>query len=73
MTTVNVGVAKAHLSKLLDAALAGEEVVVARNGKPVVRLVPVSIPPARELGFVPVSTADDRFAPLSGDELDGWS
>ena len=39
---VNVHAAKTQLSKLIDAALAGEEVVIARDSKPVVRLVPVS-------------------------------
>jgi len=73
MTIVNVGEAKTNLSRLLDAAVAGEEVIVARNGEPVVRLVPVRAPSVRELGFVPVATPEDRFAPLSGDELDGWT
>ncbi len=34
--------AKAHLSRLIDAALAGEEVVIARGGKPLVKLVAIS-------------------------------
>lgn len=38
---VNVQQAKAHLSRLLDAALAGEDVVIAKAGKPVVRLTPI--------------------------------
>ena len=37
-------VAKAHLSKLIEAALAGEEVVIAKGEKPVVKLVPVEKP-----------------------------
>ncbi|WNV77738.1 type II toxin-antitoxin system Phd/YefM family antitoxin [Geodermatophilus sp. DSM 44513] len=41
-TTVNVHEAKTHLSRLLDAVEAGEDVVIARAGKPVVRLVPVT-------------------------------
>jgi len=61
MTTHNVADAKAHLSQLLDAALKGEEVIVARAGKPLVRLVPVNTPAARVLGFLdlpsPVSAA----------------
>ena len=39
---VNVQEAKAQLSRLLDAALAGEEVVIAKAGKPVVRLTPIA-------------------------------
>ena len=37
----NVHDAKTNLSKLIEAALAGEEVIIARDSKPVVRLVPV--------------------------------
>jgi prevent-host-death family protein len=39
--TANVHQAKTQLSKLIDAALRGEEVVIARNGVPAVKLVPV--------------------------------
>ena len=39
MVTVNVHEAKTHLSRLLLQVEAGEEVVIARNGKPVARLV----------------------------------
>ena len=41
-TTVNVHEAKTHLSRLLDAVEAGEDVVIARAGKPIARLVPVA-------------------------------
>lgn len=71
--TFNVAEAKAQLSRLLDAALAGEDVVVARAGTPLVRLVPVQRPPARELGFLPMSMPDDRFDPIDGDDLAGWT
>ncbi len=40
--TVNVHEAKTHLSKLLEAVEAGEDVVIARAGKPIARLVPVA-------------------------------
>ncbi len=38
---VNMHEAKSQLSKLIEKALAGEEVIIARNNKPVVHLVPV--------------------------------
>jgi prevent-host-death family protein len=38
---VNMHQAKSSLSRLVERALAGEEVLIARNGKPLVRLVPV--------------------------------
>ena len=41
MKIANIYEAKAQLSKLVERALAGEEVVIARAGKPTVRLVPV--------------------------------
>ncbi len=40
--TVNVHEAKTQLSRLLEAACRGEEVVIARNGEPVARLVPMA-------------------------------
>lgn len=40
MRTTNVAEAKAHLSALIEKALAGEEVVISKHGKPVVKLVP---------------------------------
>lgn len=49
---VNIHQAKTQLSKLIEQALAGQEVVIARNGKPVVKLVPVETPdlPPRKPG-----------------------
>jgi len=73
MTTHNVADAKAHLSQLLDAALKGEDVIVARAGKPLVRLVPVKAPAARVLGFLDLPSPDDRFDPLDETELAAWS
>ena len=40
MRTANIHEAKTQLSRLVEAALAGEEVVIARNGVPAVKLVP---------------------------------
>ena len=41
MPTVNMHEAKTQLSRLVERALQGEEIVIARSGKPVARLVPV--------------------------------
>jgi len=43
MKTVDIGAAKPELESLVDEALAGEEVVLAKEGKPAVRLMPVEI------------------------------
>jgi prevent-host-death family protein len=51
MTEVNIHEAKTHLSRLLRRVAAGEDIVIARAGKPVARLVPVAEPKRpRELG-----------------------
>ncbi len=48
---VSVHEAKTHLSRLLRRVSAGEEVVIARSGKPVARLVSVETAPARRFGI----------------------
>ncbi|MBX3144065.1 MAG: type II toxin-antitoxin system Phd/YefM family antitoxin [Trueperaceae bacterium] len=49
MPTINMHEAKTQLSKLVERALDGEEVVIARAGKPVVKLVPIEAPPAQSI------------------------
>ena len=46
METYNVHAAKSQLSALIAKAEAGEEVIISRANKPVVKLVPVTAPPA---------------------------
>lgn len=48
---VNIHEAKSKLSQLVERALAGEEVVIAKSGKALVRLTVLETPAARELGF----------------------
>ena len=50
MNPVNIYDAKTHLSELVQRAAAGEEIVIARNGKPAARLVALAAPPARRPG-----------------------
>ena len=67
MEKVNIYEAKTRLSELVREALAGEEVVIAKNGVPAVRLVPVRKEETkRELGFYAgkIVIADDFDAPL---------
>ena len=45
MQTVNIHAAKTQLSRLVDEAAAGQEIVIARAGKPVARLMPLASPP----------------------------
>jgi prevent-host-death family protein len=50
-TTVNIHEAKTHLSRLLERVEAGEEVIIARAGRPVARLIPFARPGKRTLGL----------------------
>jgi prevent-host-death family protein len=49
LETVNVHEAKTHLSRLLERVEHGEEIVIARAGKPIARLVPLEPPEPRRL------------------------
>jgi prevent-host-death family protein len=69
---VNVAEAKAKLSELLDRALAGEEIVIARAGKPLARLVPVNnLAPRRKGAWRHWKIPDDVFLePMEAEDLD---
>lgn len=68
-----VHTAKTQLSKLIEAALRGEEVVIARGSKPVVRLVPMA-QSGFQLGTMKdvLGEGPDFLEPLSEDELELW-
>lgn len=71
----NVHEAKTHLSNLLERVAAGEEVLIAKAGVPVARLVPVVVPAdQRPLGTEQgrVFITDDFDAPLPADVLDSF-
>jgi prevent-host-death family protein len=64
---VNVHEAKTHLSRLLDRAHAGEEIIIAKGGKPYARLLPLQQrEPKREAGTLRglIEIGDDFFEPL---------
>lgn len=66
MKTVNIQEAKTHLSRLVEEVAQGEEVVIAKAGKPMVRLVPVSsLAGPRPLGLLAgqVWETEDWWAP----------
>jgi len=71
MPKYNVHEAKTQLSKLLERVAAGEEVIIARSGVPVARLVPAAPVQERSLGTEKgrVFVADDFDAPLPKDLL----
>lgn len=76
MPTFNVYEAKTHLSKLIDVAASGEDVVIARNGKPVARIT--ALQPRKQhfrLGLLKDEggwIADDFDDPLPEDVLAGF-
>lgn len=75
MAQVNVARAKATLSELIDRAEAGEDVVIARAGRPAVRLVPVGATPTRRTfgqyaGQIRMS--DDFDAPLDPSSISAF-
>lgn len=74
MTTVNVHEAKSQLSRLLAQVEAGEEVTIARNGKPVAKLVGCQPKAKRQFGTMKgLISIDERFfEPLPEEELELW-
>jgi prevent-host-death family protein len=74
---VNIHEAKTRFSQLVDRALQGEEVIIARHGKPLLRLVPIESP----RGLRPVelhphrlspAEVEESLRPLSDEELAEW-
>ena len=69
---VNLHAAKTSLSRLVDEAMAGQDIVIAKAGRPMVRLVPV-IRETRRQGFGAdkgkIQVSDDFDAPLPPDVL----
>ena len=75
MKPVPIHRAKTELSRLIERACVGEDVVIARGKKPIVRLVPVDQrPPERVFGALREEIVVDEsfFEPLSEAELAGW-
>ena len=70
MQTMNIHEAKTNFSKLIEAVIEGEEVVIARAGKPVAHLVAIKAKaPVRRAGALKgkIRMADDFDAPLPDD------
>ena len=75
METVNIYDAKTRLSQLVDKAAAGEDVVVSRNGKPLVRITRLESPKRRiRFGLLKgkLKIPEDFDAPLPADVLAGF-
>jgi prevent-host-death family protein len=75
MSTVTIHKAKTHLSRLIEKAARGEEIIIARGSKPVARLVPVGeVKGKRQPGALKGKLVLGRefFKPLPENELANW-
>jgi prevent-host-death family protein len=74
MRKVTIHAAKTQLSRLIEAALSGEDVVIAKGDKPVVRLVP--IPQGKfKFGVLEpgaLGVGPDFLSPMDEEELAAW-
>jgi prevent-host-death family protein len=74
MRTVNIHEAKTHLSRLVDAAARGEPFIIAKAGKPMVKVVALDAPSAgktKRLGFLAGQIAvPDDFDRIGSDEIE---
>lgn len=68
---INIHEAKTHLSRLVDAAAKGEPFVIAKAGKPLVKVVPLDAPkPRQRIGFMKGEfDVPDDFDRLAEDEI----
>ncbi|WP_253905812.1 type II toxin-antitoxin system prevent-host-death family antitoxin [Arthrobacter sp. H5] len=73
MGQYNVQEAKTKLSELLHMVERGDEVIIARGGRPVAKLVKLERPLKRTLGFLgPLDVPAEAFEPMTGEEKDLW-
>lgn len=75
METITIHKAKTNLSRLIERACKGEEIIIARGKKPVVRLVAIEEKrgqrtPGAWKGKIEIGP--DFFKPLPPEELEGW-
>lgn len=73
MPQVTIHNAKTNLSKLIEQAMKGEDVVIAKGAKPMVRLVPV-VQGGFKVGILKgkLGQPPDFLEPMDADELDRW-
>lgn len=73
MKTVNMHEAKTHLSRLVEEATQGDSFVIARAGKPLVKVTAVDAPaaPTSRIGFLPGLRFPEDFDTLGREEITG--
>lgn len=72
MEIINIHEAKTHFSKLLSRVHAGEEIIIAKSGKPYAKLIPIKQAKKRIPGIAEGRVTDAFFEPLPEDELRKW-
>ena len=68
----NIHQAKTQLSRLVERAVHGEEIVIAKAGKPVAKLVAFDPKRERKPGLVKGRLTEAFFKPLPADEIEAW-
>ncbi len=71
-TQVNMHQAKTHLSRLVERAGRGEEIVIAKAGKPIAKLTAFDSRRERKPGLVKGRLTKAFFEPLPADEIEAW-
>jgi prevent-host-death family protein len=75
MTVINIHEAKTHLSRIVDEVAAGSEVIIAKAGKPMARLIPLAgVRRPKKLGLLKgkIKVPDDFNAPLPDEVIAGF-
>ena len=72
MEIFNIHYAKTHFSKLLLRVHSGEEIIIAKAGKPYAKLVPLKQVTRRIPGIAKGNVTDAFFEPLPENELQKW-
>ena len=75
MKTYTIHEAKTNLSKLIQSACDGEEVIISKGKKPMAKIVPIAEAPKKRIsgGFEgKVWWSEDAFDPLTEEELRDW-
>ena len=72
MEIINIHYAKTHFSKLLLRVHSGEEIIIAKAGKPYAKLVPLKQITKRKSGIAEGKVTDAFFEPLPEKELQKW-
>jgi prevent-host-death family protein len=68
----NIHQAKTNLSSILEKVCRGEDVIIAKAGTPIARLVPIEQKQPRKPGLIKGKLSESFFEPLPDTELEAW-